>query len=281
MWKKFLSILFCLIVTIAAGISHVNARSNITIDDLKNKLESSSIIKQYNVSWKISGRSLYFETNDLLFSVEYFDGILDYSIMSDINMATYVLNRDSMSKEKFTMVSQQSANIISEVVACVADLYGYPGYHNDWIGHILPNDYENKGISYDIGSVDGVFVVYSVKLNLNGPFEATLKEQKLNSNQNKNHDVIIPNQNQTQEVIEYNQNQDSNVADSQVVTSPDINDSDEQEVVESNEEENLISKEEKSHSSGNGFFDNCLYIIFSIICVSFFCFLFRKSLFTN
>ncbi len=240
-------LLFIIAITFSANC--VNAESVITMDNLKNQLEESSIIKGYNATLTIEGkgRLLYIETDDLQVSFSYIDGTLKYSGL-DPNMSIYLLDQTSMTKEEFVKRSQENTNIVSEVVACVADLYGYTGYHNDWIGHILPNDYENKGITYSFGSVNEVAFVSILKLNLNGPFEATLVEQSLNKN---GYNLII---------------QD---ATNQDVTQVDLNNQGTQ--------ENIINQESTVENPNTSIYQNCCYIVVANFAVIGFYFVCQKN----
>ena len=112
-------------IAITFSANCVNAESVITMDNLKNQLEGSSIIKGYNATLTVEGegRLLYIETDDLQVSFCYVDDILKYS-GPNLNMSIYLLNQASMTKEEFVKRSQKNTKIVSEIVACIADLYG-------------------------------------------------------------------------------------------------------------------------------------------------------------
>lgn len=170
-------------------MNNVKAEPSITLDSLKNNLENSSIMEKYNTEITIENygynSSLYILTDDIFIRFLYEDGILSY--VPDSKLFGYLFNKDQMSADDFLLGSQISTAIASEVVAYVVDLYGYTYYHGDWIGHMLPNDYDNQGIGFGLSNIDEVAFLQALDLNLNGPFEAMLYSQD-SSNPNKDID---------------------------------------------------------------------------------------------
>lgn len=205
--KIMIFLLSFLVITI--GIDCVSAENLITLDNIKTKLQKSEIMKKYNAKIKIETNTLFIETNNIVINFNYDYGTLSYYM--DTNVALYAVDQSVMTEDEVLVKSKESMEIASEVVACVADLYGYTIYHNDWIGNMFLSDYANNGIYYKMDNVNKMAILYNLKLDLNGTFKAYLDKigsYQQNSNQASNSNNGI--QNIVDSTENNNQSADSN-----------------------------------------------------------------------
>lgn len=265
MKKKILMFLLSLFV-ITIGMNYVNAEPQITLDNLKLELEKSEIMKKYNAKMKIETNTLFIDTNNIRISFNYDLGSLIYSM--DNNVALYAIDQSIMTEDEFLAKSKESMAIASEVVACVADLYGYNMYHNDWLGNMFLNDYANNGVYYKVDNINKMAILYELKLDLNGTFKAYL--DKIASNQ-QNSNQITDSNNGTQNIVDSTENNnqatDSNNGTQDVVDSTENNN----QVTDSNEstqEKNDKDELEKPVENSETSTDKKYYIItFGIIFI--------------